>query len=91
MNANEVRINDRSGLVIGCALAVANTLGAGFVEKVYESALAHVRRKSGLAAAQQRSVIVRYDDVTVGEYTTDLLVEDAVLVELRTCLKTPIE
>ena len=91
MNANEARNNALSRLVIGCALAVANTLGAGFVEKVYESALAHVRRKSGLAAAQQRSVIVRYDDVTVGEYTTDLLVEDAVLVELRTCLKTPIE
>jgi GxxExxY protein len=84
MDANEVRINDLSRLVIGCALAVANTLGSGFVEKVYENALAHELRKSGLAVAQQRSVIVRYDGVIVGEYTPDLLVEDAVLVELKT-------
>jgi hypothetical protein len=71
MNANEARINDLSRLVIGCALAVANTLGSEFVEKVYENALAHELRKSGLAVAQQRSVIVRYDGVVVGEYTTD--------------------
>ena len=52
MNANEVRINDRSGLVIGCALAVANTPGSGPIEKVYENALVHELRKSGLAVAQ---------------------------------------
>jgi hypothetical protein len=40
-NANEARINDLSRLGIGCALAVANTLGAGFLEKVYENALAY--------------------------------------------------
>ncbi len=83
MNANEARINDLSKLVIGCALAVANTLGAGFVEKVYENALAYELRKRGLAVAQQRGVVVRYDGFIVGEYTTDLLVEDAVLVELK--------
>ena len=83
MNANEARINDLSRLVIGCALAVANTLGAGFLEKVYENALAYELRKHGLAVAQQGGVVVRYDGFIVGEYTTDLLVEDAVLVELK--------
>jgi GxxExxY protein len=75
MNANADRINELSNLVIGCALAVANTLGSGFVEKVYENALAHELRKSGLAVVQQHGVTVRYDDVIVGEYATDLLVE----------------
>ncbi len=83
MNAYEARINDLSKLVIGCALAVANTLGVGFLEKVYENAHAYELRKRGLAVAQQRGVVVRYDGFIVGEYTTDLLMVDAVLVELN--------
>ena len=55
----------------------------GLLEKVYENALAYELRKRGLAVAQQGGVVVRYDGFIVGEYTTDLLVEDAVLVELK--------
>jgi GxxExxY protein len=83
MNTDVVRINELSNLVIGCALTVASTLGSGFLEKVYENALAYEIRKTGLAVAQQYAVGVRYDGIIVGEYTTDLLVEDAVLVELK--------
>jgi GxxExxY protein len=63
MNANAARLDELSNLVIGCALTVANTLGPGFVKTIYENALPHEIRKSGLAVAQQRGVIVRYDDV----------------------------
>jgi GxxExxY protein len=84
MNANEARINALSRLAAGCALAVANMQGAGFIEKVYENALARELHNSGLAVAQQRSVIARYGGVVVGDYTTDLLVEGAVFVELKT-------
>ena len=83
MKRSEARINDLSKRLIGCALAVAGTLGSGFVEKVYENALAYELRKRGLFVAQQYGAVVRYDDVIVGEYKTDLLVEDAVLVELK--------
>ena len=83
MNANEDMANDLSRLVIGCALVVANTLGSGFVEKVYENALAYELRKRGLAVAQQDGIVVRYDGAVVGEYTTDLLVEEVVLVEIK--------
>ena len=69
--------------VIGCAMSVSNTLGAGFLEKVYENALVHELRKAGLRVDQQRAVVVRYDDVVVGEYVADLLVDDCVLVELK--------
>ena len=69
--------------IIGCAFRVANTLGHEFVEKVYENALAHEMRKCGLGVAQQRGIVVYYDDVIVGEYTADLLVEDRVIVELK--------
>jgi GxxExxY protein len=82
-NANEARVNDLSKRIIGCALIVAGTLGSGFAEKVYENALAYEIRKRCLAVAQQYGVVVKYAGVIVGEYTTDLLVQDTVLVELK--------
>ena len=66
------------------AEAVLNALGVGFLETVYENALAHELRKIGLAVAQQRGVTVVYDGTVVGEYFVDLLVEQALLVELKT-------
>jgi GxxExxY protein len=55
----------------------------GFIEKVYENTLAHEMRKSGLGVVQQPGIVVFYDDVIVGEYTADLIVEDEVIVELK--------
>jgi GxxExxY protein len=49
-------------------MTVSNALGAGFLEKVYENALAHELRKAGLAVVQQRGLVVIYDGVVVGEY-----------------------
>jgi GxxExxY protein len=83
-HADSARLNDLSGRVIGCAFTVLNTLGAGFLEKVYENALAQELRDSGLAVEQQRSVKVHYHGAVVGEYSTDLLVEGVLLVELKT-------
>ena len=62
---------------------MANDLGSGFVEKVYENALAHELRKAGLDIKQQYGIQVAYDGVIVGEFATDLLVEECVLVELK--------
>lgn len=70
--------------VIGCAYTVGNALGSGFLEKVYENALAHELRKTGLKIEQQRNLQVRYDGVVVGDYVADLLVDEYVLVELKT-------
>ncbi len=71
--------------VLGCAFKVANTLGAGFLERVYENALLHELRKSGFQAEQQVPVSVTYDGVVVGTYAADLLVERRLLVELKAC------
>ena len=68
--------------VIGCAYTVSNVLGNGFLEKVYENALAHELRQSGLIVAQQFPIKVHYDGIIVGDYVADLLVEDCILVEL---------
>jgi len=69
--------------VIGCAFTVSNTLGAGFLEKVYENALAHELCKNGVRAIQQHPITVYYDGTVVGEFAADMLVEDSLLVELK--------
>jgi GxxExxY protein len=69
--------------IIGCAFEVSNEPGPGFLEKLYENALAHELRLAGLAVRQQRGITVRYKGVTIGEYTADLLVEGSVLVALK--------
>ncbi len=87
MNADErryARIDEITEKVIGAAYKVANTLGCGFLEKVYENALAHELRKLGLKVLQQQPIEVRYDGVVVGYYITDLLVEDILPVETKT-------
>lgn len=83
MHAQEAVPNRLSERIIGGAMSVLNGLGAGFLEKVYENALAHELRKDGLRVVQQHSATVTYDGVVVGVYAVDLLVEDQVLVELK--------
>lgn len=81
MNLPEV--NTITEKIIGCAYTVSNSLGIGFVEKVYENALTHIIRKSNLKVIQQHPIKVNFDGVVVGEFVADLLVEDRVLVELK--------
>ena len=85
MNADERRseINRITEAVIGCVMQVSNTLGRGFLEKVYENALAVECRRSGLAVVQQKAIQIRYRDVVVGDYIADLVVNDRVLVEVK--------
>ena len=72
---------DLTGTVIGCAMKVHRTLGPGYLEAVYERALAHELRKAGLGVACQVPLQVTYDGIVVGEYVADLLVERRLLVE----------
>lgn len=62
---------------------VYNQLGYGFLEKVYENALAHELKKRGFSVAQQFPIEVIYDGIVMGSYFADLLVDDAVIVELK--------
>ena len=84
MNTDRPERDAISERIIGCAFTVANTLGCGFLEKVYENALALELRGAGLAVEQQRGITVTYKGALVGEYFVDLLVEDTVLIELKT-------
>jgi len=81
---SNVEINQLTEKIIGCAYAVSNELGSGFLEKVYENALAHEMRKAGLDVKQQYPIQVVYDSVVVGDYFADLLVEGCVVLEIKT-------
>ena len=76
-------LNEITKKIIGCAYQVSNTLGIGFVEKVYENSLAHLIRKSGLEVVQQQPIKVTFDEIIVGDFYADLLVASRVLVELK--------
>ena len=80
---DSVEHDELSQRVIGCAFVVSNTLGVGFLEKVYENALAHEFTLQKIRFAQQHPVAVRYNGVVVGEYVADFLVEDRLLLELK--------
>ena len=58
-------------------------LGYGFLEKVYENALALALRQMGLKVEQQARILVYFANEVVGEYYADLLVEDCVIIELK--------
>ena len=73
-----------TGAIIGAFYDVHNALGAGFLEKVYENALAHLLRSRELGLVQQAPIAVYFQGVVVGDYYADMLVADKVIVELKT-------
>lgn len=83
MDTDELGLNAITERIIGCSFTVANTLGHGFLEKVYENSLAFELRRNGLVVETQKILDVHYRDIVVGEYVADLLVEGLVLVELK--------
>ena len=83
MNTDERRLNEITEKIIGCAYDVANGLGSGFLEKVYENALRIELRHAGLEVAQQHPIPVMWRGEVAGDYYADLLVEGCVIVELK--------
>lgn len=73
-----------TGAVIKAFYKVYNSLGYGFLEKVYENALIIELRELGLVVEQQRPISVFYRANLVGEYYADLIVNDCVILELKT-------
>ncbi len=74
---------DVTDLIIRAFYAVYNSLGYGFSEKVYENAMVIELRKLGLKVVSQARIVVFYEGQQVGQYNADLLVKDAVIVELK--------
>jgi GxxExxY protein len=77
------QINTITEKILQGAFAISNTLGCGYLEKVYENALALELMHLGLKVVRQHPIKIRYRNHIVGEYVADLIVEDFVLVELK--------
>ena len=79
-----MELNALSEKIIGCAIKVHRTLGPGLLESTYEVCLVHELKKAGLKVERQVSLPVIYDGIKLDAgYQLDVLVEDAVIVELK--------
>jgi GxxExxY protein len=83
MNTDEHRFDSLTEQVLGAVFEVSNTLGCGFLEKVYERALLTELVLRGIRATAQASFTVTYKGQYVGEYFADILVEDVLVLELK--------
>jgi GxxExxY protein len=83
MDADERRYKEITHQIIGAAFDVANEMGLGYLEKVYENALAEELRRRGVNVQQQLHIPVHYKGTLVGNYVANILVEGPVLVELK--------
>ena len=73
--------------IIGCAYHVHNTMGFGYLESVYEKCMLIELEQVGLHACAQQSIEVRYNGIPVGNFIADIVVEDTIIVELKSVRK----
>ena len=83
----EILYKELSYAIVGAAMEVHRTLGAGFLESVYEAALAHEMTLQGIQFETQKRFRVCYKGHLVGEYVADFVVEDKVVLELKALSK----
>ena len=69
--------------IIKAFFKVYNTLGFGFLEKVYENAMMIELKNMGVRCTQQENIKVYYDDVEIGDYYADIFVEQGIIIELK--------
>lgn len=86
MNADEHRLNSLnliSEKIIGSAFTVSNTLGSGFLEKVYQNALVIDLLNEGLEVEKEKAITIIYKGTIVGEYFADILVNREIVIETK--------
>ena len=75
--------SETTNLIIKCFYKVYNTLGYGFLEKVYENAMFIELRKCGLFVEKQKQIKVFYENQQVGDYYADLIVSEFIIIEIK--------
>ena len=84
MQDQRLKYSELTHSIIGCAMDVINELGSGFLESVYEKAMVVALIEIGLSVQSQKPLKVHFREKLVGEFYADLLVEEKVMVELKT-------
>ena len=80
---NQDSLNKVSEKIIGCAFTVSNTLGSGFLEKVYQNALVIELLNEGLEVEKEKAITIFYQGKVVGEYFADILVNHQIIIETK--------
>ncbi|MBN2376156.1 MAG: GxxExxY protein [Sedimentisphaerales bacterium] len=78
-----LKYSDITEKIIGCAYNVYNSLGYGFLESVYEKCMMIELKEAKLQVEAQKPITVKYRDFVVGDFVADILVEDKIIVELK--------
>ena len=73
--------------IIGCAYRVYNKMGFGYLESVYEKCMLIELRKAGFEIESQKPIRVQYEGEVVGDFIADILVNDTVILELKSVRK----
>jgi len=81
----ELPYSELTGSILGCCFEVMKELGPGFLERVYKNALLMAMRQKGLQVEVERSYNVIFRGKIIGRYVADLVVNDTVIVELKSC------
>ena len=81
-------MNKITGKIIDCEYKISNKSGIGFLEKINENALCYELKKSKLDIKQQYNLKIKYENIIIYEYCTDILVEDKIILELKVVDKT---
>jgi len=84
MNTNQIIHKELSYKIVGCGMEVHSKLGPGFLEKVYENSLMVLFRREGIEAKQQTPIKVIFEGEIVGVYCADILVDEKIILELKT-------
>src|SRR3990172_4932181 len=79
----EILFKELSYAIVGAAMEVHRVLGPGFLEAVYESALAYELTLRGIRFEQQKRLPVSYKDQVLGEYMADLVIDEQIILELK--------
>jgi GxxExxY protein len=75
--------SELTGKVIGLAMKVHRTLGPGFLESVYKKALHYELIRAGLQAELEKPIQIRYENIIVGDYFTDVVVNEHLILEVK--------
>jgi GxxExxY protein len=84
INADQHELDELSFKINGCAMDVLNAIGHGFHEKIYENAMIVALEGKGLRVSQQKQYPIYFQEKNVGVFIPDLIIEDRIIVELKT-------
>ncbi|MCP4422812.1 MAG: GxxExxY protein [Chloroflexi bacterium] len=83
----DILYKDLSYAVVGAAMEVHKILGPGYLEAVYQAALAHELELRGISAKREQHLLVSFKGVDVGYYMADFVIEDKIILELKAVTK----